>query len=74
MKVVVFAKRCQRQHLFWHCPCVFFFLAKLKKVEIIYFIVGNNDDNFTLLWKDVLLSIVNSKYKKPGTFLLIVLF
>jgi len=54
--------------------CLFFFLAKLKKVEIIYFIVGNIDDNFTLLWKDVLLSIVNSKYKKPGTFLLIVLF
>jgi len=52
----------------------FFFLAKLKKVEIIYFIVGNIDDHFTLRWKDVLLSIVNSKYKKPGTFLLIVLF
>jgi len=53
-------------HLFWHCPYVSLFWQ-----NVLYFIVGNIDENFTLLWKDVLLGIVNSKDKTPCTYFII---
>jgi len=72
MKVVVFAKRSQRQLFMYFgtaLMCLFFWQ------NVLSLIVGNIDENVILLWKDVLLGIVNLKdKKKPCTYFIIFLF